>query len=135
MKTQALDRRTCITAILLVALVVPRCLMAADMASSMANAPASKLPCHGVQEASESPNPDALVTCAQQCELSLVGSLSVKDADIQLEAPALVASINARFPDLLLSHSTMWHQSWPPNHQLLLPSTAELYLDTARLRL
>lgn len=116
--------------ILLVALLVPRCLMAAEIVAP--KAAVSPPPCHG-NLAPAKPRALAQLTCAQQCEQSLVSSPLVKASDVQIQPPAALASTHSLL--VLSLSSTVLHQGWPPDNQLWLPRTPNLYLDTGRLRL
>lgn len=118
-------------AILLMALVVPRCLMASNM-TVMED---QQAPCHGMQEDAGVAQAVSLVTCAQQCEQSVVNSLLVKKPDLKQLDYSPVAIVSAKISTLLASISTALHQGWPPDNQFLLSSTSNLYLDTGRLRL
>jgi hypothetical protein len=134
MKSCFHNYRAWTAAILLVALVVPRCLMASDMASMKKEA-AQKPPCHGMQEEAGVAQAVSLVTCAQQCEQSAVSSLPVKEPDLKQwdQSPFAIVSTQPSVITSLISSAL--HQGWPPDNQLLLSSTPNLYLDTGRLRL
>ena len=134
MKCRFHNYRTWTAAILLVALIVPRCLMASDMAV-MEKEIAQQPPCHGMQESVEPAKAFSQLTCAQQCEQSAVSSLAVKNPDLKLQAHSSVAIINTENFSFHSLASTVLHQGWPPDNQFLLSSTPNLYLDTGRLRL
>jgi len=134
MKSRIHNYRTWTAAILLVALVVPRCLMASDMAG-MEKEVTQQPPCHGMQEQEIISEAFSVVTCAQQCEQLAVSSLSVKESDHNLLDHSPVAIVSTKTSDISSLISTTLHQGWPPDNQFLLSSTPNLYLDTARLRL
>lgn len=130
MTSRLRSNHTWTTVILLMTLIVPRCVMAMDMAARQAVEHA--MPCHGQA------NIDAQqiqINCAQQCEQSLASSTSVKESDPRFSSHSLVAIASTHIPVFSSLTSTTLHQGWPPDNQFLLSSTPDLYLHTGRLRL
>lgn len=134
MKSRFHNYRAWTAAILLVAVVVPRCLMASDMVG-MEKEVAQQPPCHGMQEQEITSEVFSVVTCAQQCEQVAVSSLAVKESDLKQWNHSSVAIVSTQTSVISSLIYTTLHQGWPPDNQFLLSSTPDLYLDTGRLRL
>ena len=134
MKSRLHSYSTWTAAILLVALIVPRCLMASDIAGTEKEI-AQQPPCHGMQESVEPTKAFSQLTCAQQCEHSAANSLSVKKYDAVLFDHSLAAIVSNPIQIFSSLTSTTLHQGWPPDNQFLVSSSPNLYLDTGRLRL
>lgn len=124
--------RTLVLATLLITMVVPRCLMAAEMPWLSGEVKtADQPPCH--TSASLESIQAGNITCALQCEQSLLTSLT---AEKSVTAPDIGhAIIISTWPAFVLVTPLSPHQGWPPDNQIFLSNYQSLYLDTGRLRL
>lgn len=124
--------RTFVLATLLITMIVPRCLMAAEMPwLSGVVKTAHQPPCH--TSASLESIQIGNITCALQCEQSLLTSLT---AEKSVNTPDVGhAVIVSTLPAFVLATPVSPHQAWPPDNQIFLSNYQSLYLETGRLRL
>ncbi len=125
--------RTLVLIALLITMVVPRCLMAAEMTglSGMDGKMAHKPLCHTT--ASLESIQVGHITCALQCEQSLLSSLTVEKSKNASDSGHAV--IVSTLPAFALVTPLSPRQGWPPDNQVFLSNQQSLYLDTGRLRL
>lgn len=126
--------RTFLLVVLLITTLVPRCLMAAEMVwmSPVSMASVHRMPCHSALSADKVMA--GHITCALQCEQSL---LSAKATDLQhpLATGVVPVAIVTTWPALTLLTPAVPHQGWPPDKPHFLPDSQRIYFETGRLRL